>query len=194
MKLTRLVSAAAIIVCGALMAQPEAFAGAAAIGSCGKTLSKPGSYVLSGNLTFKKKSQESCIAVSAAFVTIDLRGFTIDCAATGNDGIEALFTSPGLHGLVVRNGTITNCFNGIDASVEKDVLIDHLTAIGNNSSGVAVDAGSTVRDSVFTGNTDDGIYAICPSNIINNTATADTPSDIATEGAGCNLDNNATSP
>jgi hypothetical protein len=191
MKLRQLVSAAAIIVCGALMAQPEALAGPAAIGSCGKTLSKSGSYVLSRNLTVKKTGQ-SCISVSADFVTIDMQGFTIDCAAIGNDGVEAL--GSGLHGLVVRNGMITNCFNGIDSSVEHDVLIDHLIAIGNSSNGVDLAAGSTVRDSLFSGNTQNGIEAICPSNIINNTATADTPSDIATEGAGCNLDNNATSP
>ena len=114
MKPGQLVSAAAIIVCGALMTQPEAFAGPAKIGSCGKTLSKSGSYVLSGNLTVKKSGQ-NCITVSANFVTIDMQGFTIDCAAIGNDGIRR-FT--GIHGLVVLNGIdpSPNCFNGIDSS------------------------------------------------------------------------------
>ena len=88
---------------------------------------------------------------------------------------------------------ITNCFNGIDAGLEKDVLIDHLIAIGNHSFGVDVGAGSTVRDSVFSGNTNGGINAVCPSNIINNTATADTGPDITADG-GCNRDNNVTGP
>jgi len=185
MKPGQLVSAAAIIVCGALMTQPEAFAGPAKIGSCGKTLSKSGSYVLSANLTVKKSGQ-NCITVSANFVTIDMQGFTIDCATIGNDGIDA----SGIHGLVVLNGMITTCFNGIDASGENDVLIDHLIAIGNSSYGVDVGAGSTVRDSVFSDNTTSGINAVCPSNIINNTAT----DNIMTNGAGCNRDNNVPGP
>jgi len=191
MKPGQLVFAAAIIVCSALLAQAEALAGPAKIGSCGKTLSKSGSYVLSNNLT-SKKSNQSCISVTTNFVTIDLQGFTIDCASIGHDGIEACCGN--LHGFVVRNGMITNCDNGIDASDEKDALIDHLIAIGNAGHGVSVGAGSTVRDSVFSGNTLAGIEAICPSNIINNSATADTGPDIMQDGAGCNLDNNVTGP
>ena len=70
MNLRRLVSAAAIIVCSVLVAQAAAFAGPTAIGSCGKTLSKSGSYALSGNLTAKKMGEQACIDVSANFVTI----------------------------------------------------------------------------------------------------------------------------
>ncbi len=190
MKLGQLVSAAAIIVGGALIAQPDAFAGPTAIGSCGKTLSKSGSYVLSSNLTSKKANQ-SCIKVTTNFVTIDLQGFTIDCASIGHDGIEVCCGS--FHGLAVSNGMITNCFNGIDAGEETDALIDHLIAIGNSAHGVVVGAGSTVRDSVFSSNLGGGIDATCPSNIINNTATADSGSDIMA-GAGCNRDNNVPGP
>lgn len=181
---------AAMLNCAAVMGASPAFAGPAAIGSCGKVITAPGSFVVTRNLTVKTGGQ-NCITVASSFVTIDLQGFTIDCAGKGGDGVNA--PGSGHVALTVRNGKITGCFNGIDASVVPQTTVDGVTATKNSSYGMWVASGSLVKNCVTSGNTNGGIRADCPSNVIENTSVGNTGLDIDA-GASCNVSDNAIDP
>src|SRR5690348_11736797 len=84
------------------------------------TLSKPGHYKLSGNLS--APAQQNAIEVTTADVTIDLNGFTISSATPSQaaSGIVAL-VGGGL--LRVMNGTITGFSgSGVDKSPGRAVI------------------------------------------------------------------------
>lgn len=179
--------AAAVMILALSLSVPRAEAGPAAIGNCGKVVAKSGSYVLASNLSVRKQGQD-CITVTTSFVTIDLQGFAIDCANVGNDGINV--TGRGLKGITVRNGTIINCLNGVDASGVTGALVEGIVAIDNTDDGIEVGAGSTVRDNVANGNGVNGISATCPSNVIDNTAINNTSGGLKL-GSTCNAANNA---
>jgi hypothetical protein len=153
--------------------------------ACG-TIDAPGSYIVTNNLVGPDTGD--CLLVTSSFVTIDLGGFQIACQPNALNGINA----PGFRvkGLVVRNGMITGCFNGIDASVAPDSIIERIVALDNDSFGIAVAASSTVKGNVASGNQNGGIFVICPSNIIENTSTGNGGPNLSTEGVGCNIVNN----
>src|SRR6266851_2794849 len=147
-----------------------ASAGPAAIGACGTTISKSGSYVLKKNLAVKKGGGD-CITISASNVTIDLGGYNINCNGVANaNGIKSSGTQTGI---TIRNGFVANCVNGVDTytSGATGALIDEVLALNNSNTGIAVNEKSTVIHSIANGNTSfAGIFALCPSNILYNTA------------------------
>lgn len=76
------------------------------IGSLPYTITQPGSYYLTGNLTLSSAGVAG-ISVQAKDVTIDLNGFTISCTSAANQSaIDASGASGSTAGLVVKNGTI----------------------------------------------------------------------------------------
>jgi hypothetical protein len=115
------------------------------ISACG-TISSPGSYVLTGNLS----SSGDCLRVRSDDVTIDFDGFVMTGDGTG-DGISVDGTR-----FTVRNGTIRKF--GIGIGLLSYSLLD---VPGNviermriaDMAGWGIGGGSAVvRDSVFTGN------------------------------------------
>src|SRR4051794_31880216 len=64
------------------------------------TLSQPGSYVLTGNLT----TPGTAILIAAANVTLDLNGFRVTCTSTGTAAV-AVSTSASYP--VIRSGSIS---------------------------------------------------------------------------------------
>ena len=105
------------------------------------TISTPGSYYLTGNLT----SAGNGIVVTCDNATIDLMGFTL----TGPDsdmGIYAQGGSGGIRGLVVRNGRIVGFNTGLYLqAVERSVFAD-LGVEDNNGNGVFLQAQSAPCD------------------------------------------------
>ena len=75
---------AVMLNCAALMGGSPCFAGPQAIGSCGKVITAPGSFIVTKDLTVENSAQP-CITVASSFVTIDLGGFTINCAGHAVD-------------------------------------------------------------------------------------------------------------
>jgi Periplasmic copper-binding protein (NosD) len=142
--IARIYLAAALTIIGTFAAEAQA-AGPTDIHACG-TITAPGSYVLTRNLT----TTGNCLRVSANNVTIDFDGFVITGDGTG-DGVAVDATS-----VTLRNGTITKFIAGIALTsfslldvtgnvVERMRVSDNLAfGIGGGS--------AVVRDSVFTGN------------------------------------------
>ncbi|MEL7472148.1 MAG: hypothetical protein AAGK04_02440 [Planctomycetota bacterium] len=111
-----------------------------AIESLPFTITQPGSYYLTGDLS----SAGNGIIVNASDVTIDLMGFTI----TGSDptqfsGIEQVFPF-GNKNLTVRNGTVRNFDDGVVAFTGSfegyGITFENLRVIDVTSRGIAAGA------------------------------------------------------
>ena len=145
------------------------------ISSLPYTISQPGSYYLTTNLT--GASGSTGIVVAADSVVIDLNGFTL----AGSGGFSGVGISGGGAGLTVRNGTVRNWGGGgIDVSAayegrfEKLRVSNGIGAIGlrvgnlclvrdctarQNSVGIIVGRRSTVSDCVAESNNNGNIVA-----------------------------------
>lgn len=113
-----------------------------------RTIHKPGSYVVTRNLT--ADTNESCLIIEANNVTLDLGGFTLMGAFDfiGDELIESGgVTDNGLEfqHIVVRNGTSTGFLYGIDLAASSTVVVEDIGAIQNAGEGIRVGSGSTVR-------------------------------------------------
>jgi hypothetical protein len=182
------------------------------------TISLPGSYRLSGNLTVPN-ANTTAISITASHVTIDLNGFSIigptvcigapvtSCSPTGTgEGVSAAI---GIKHITVSNGLIFGMggigihISGGAANIEKmhiesngqaGIFIVSSIVSGNlvNSNG---NEGIVANLSTVTGNNSfdnhsTGISAICPSVIFGNTAYNNGVANIA-GGAGCATSTNA---
>jgi parallel beta-helix repeat protein len=105
------------------------------------TITSPGSYYLTGNLT---NGSSTAITIEANNVTIDLNGFTLSGkGSSSGDGIEG---GSQYQQLIVRNGTIQGCFNGVDASVMNGGTFEKVAFISNRSYGLTVASRFLVKD------------------------------------------------
>ncbi|MCH8512387.1 MAG: right-handed parallel beta-helix repeat-containing protein [Kiritimatiellae bacterium] len=123
------------------------------------TITEPGSYYLTGNLTIE--TGESAITITADNVTLDLMGFTLQgTEAAGQRGVDIAL---GKQNVTVRNGTIRNMGEeGISANWAESCLYEHLSidengAEGEFSDGLSGGAGAIVRFVTATGNDNRGI-------------------------------------
>jgi hypothetical protein len=70
----------------------------------GLTLSAPGSYYLTGNVTV---ASGDAITIAASNITLDLNGFTISTTASASTG-TAILVSPSRQNITIRNGHISS--------------------------------------------------------------------------------------
>jgi len=148
------------------------------------TISRPGSYFLTGNLTVGKKGS---IDVKADNVTLDLNGFSIIGDGSKVNGISL----DGTHNVTVQNGTIrgfgaagifatsgdghrmlqiraiNNGSGGIFVFAS-GTLISECMAWGNSSVGIATGSNSIIRSSIARNNQGNGISAETGSAVIGN--------------------------
>jgi parallel beta-helix repeat protein len=101
------------------------------------TISRPGSYRLSGNLNVP--ADAAGIVIFASGVTIDFNGFQMIGSGVGT-GISALQAR---RAIVVRNGSVTNFEKGIDIKGMGNDVRD-MTAFGNSAIGLEIGPGATV--------------------------------------------------
>jgi hypothetical protein len=121
------------------------------ITECG-TIVRPGSYVLTKNLT----AAGDCLVVNADFVSIDLAGFLITGDGTGA-GIRADPVGPeSAQGIAVRNGTIAGFEFGV-AMIAIGSIVEGVRAVGNSSTGIFTSG--IVRNNTAVGNRIHGIIA-----------------------------------
>ena len=120
---------AAVLAFGLTALASEVAAAPRAIIAC-TTITLPGSYQLSKNL----HAVGNCLVVGVNFVTIDLGGFTIFGNGSGM-GIMAVGVR---RGIVIRNGLITNFFDGIDLASSREIVVENLRAIANVGSGIRI--------------------------------------------------------
>jgi len=122
------------------------------------SITKPGTYLLrTATHTCAASTQ---ISIVRSNVTIDLGGRVLD--GDGPNCSAGITVNPGLHNVVIRNGTIEHCIEGVyDAS---SATIEHLVLMENGG----------------------GVYSIASPRVIGNTVTrctaAGTPVGITTAG------------
>jgi hypothetical protein len=113
----------------------------AVISEC-TTIGKPGSYVLTRNLT----AAGDCVVIAADFVTLDLAGWVI----TG-DGSTGRGVTGGGRGITVRNGTVTGF--SLAVMLGAGAVVEKVRAIDNGGDGAGIATGSS---SMISGNTVSG--------------------------------------
>jgi hypothetical protein len=114
------------------------------------TISKPGSYTLTRNLT----AVGDCLVVAADFVTLDLGGWVITGDGSTGGGVTDQGNSR--RGIAVRNGTVTGFSFGVGLGETSGAVVEKVRAIDNSDVCISVGPGSTV-----SGNTArDGIFCI----------------------------------
>jgi|SRR5208283_2541869 len=126
------------------------------ISSAPFTISAPGSYYLTTNLTV---SSGNGITISSGNVTLDLNGFVLQGVSGSGSGI---LVSSTYTNIAVRNGTITGWGGGgmdaFDYGHPRNLVLERLTVSANGSYGIETEAGSVVRDCCSMSNHVDGIY------------------------------------
>jgi hypothetical protein len=128
------------------------------------TISQPGSYFLTENLTDPTASTNG-IDITASHVVLDLNGFTLAATAGGFNGVSAANT---LTVVTVRNGTVTG-WNGsvgsggivLGSSIN---TVEDVTA-DSNGAGIIVASGSTVRRVDAEANSSTGIEIVDPTTL-----------------------------
>ncbi len=148
-----------------------------AITSLPITISTPGSYYLTGDLT--GISGQTGITITASFVTLDLNGFSLIGVPGSFDGIRN--NGAGLRQIVIRNGTVRNWGgSGIFVDTVTEVHAEDLRLHGNGGSGLLVGRRSVVRNTTSTGNGLHGIYTVDGTTIVGCTAGNNTASGFVT--------------
>ncbi len=128
-----------------------------AISSLPYTITQPGSYYVSKDLT----SVGDGITIAADNVTLNLMGFTL----TGTTFTSGILGQSVQKNIVIKNGYLRNwgehgiCLNGVIGVVLKD-----LSSTDNGNDGFAVGANTLVTDCVASGNGDDGFSSDGGSN------------------------------
>ena len=121
-----------------------------------QTISQPGSYELANNLPpIGVAPPGTCLVITASFVSIDLAGFTI--SGPSARGIRA---QGQLHGISVRNGSISNLGNGVDLSSADGSIVEGLRVhiIGLRRP-VGISANGIIKNNTVTGSRGNGIPA-----------------------------------
>lgn len=122
------------------------------------TISTPGSYYLTGNLT--GVSGQPGITIASNDVSLDLGGFTLLGAVGSADGVRV---SSGVFrkGIIVRNGTAHGWGgSGFQLQFAEGSAFDTLTAESNGQWGFVVNSGSTLSHCAAAYNGSSGINAI----------------------------------
>jgi hypothetical protein len=151
------------------------------------TIQKAGSYYVTTNLTGGPASHG--ISIEASNVSLDLNGCTITGLTNSLNGIHV---GTSRANIVVRNGTVRNWVQGVDARQASHGAFESLRLMENTGNGLAagavsmisscvaasnrsigfwIDQGSTIKDSASTGNMQHGISAESSTSISGCTAS-----------------------
>lgn len=99
------------------------------------TISLPGSYVLTGNIT----AAGTCILINSSDVTLDLNGFTLTCTNTTSKVLAIATTRSRI---TVRNGRIVGGVEGFSvnttASIVTDLLLEDLAIYNPKEAGIGL--------------------------------------------------------
>ena len=106
--------------------------------------------------------------MTVGLVTIDLAGFVIDGSNSPGTGIIAptVFTE----GTAVRNGTITGFEDGLDLTLVRSAIVEHVRAVDNNDMGIRAGLTCILTGNIVESNGNAGIRVGNGCVITNNTA------------------------
>jgi hypothetical protein len=128
------------LVCALLLASTISLFARTPISSIPFTISQPGSYYVTRNMTMS--GANNGITIQTDNVTLDLGGFTLDGAGTGLNGVT---TDTNHHGIQVRNGNAQNWTQrGFDLQHSFSTILEDLQA-RNNAIGIFVSNGAVSR-------------------------------------------------
>ena len=154
MKRTLVVVAAAagfgVLALSAGVAHSVAVPGGTAITIC-QTITQPGAYFLAKNLTAGLTGH--CLVIAADHVTIDFNGYRIK----GNGSGDCVRDSGSREGIVLKNGTVTGCFEGINLGNTDACKIEEMRVLENNSTGIHVADRCLIKNNVVADNDGTGI-------------------------------------
>jgi parallel beta-helix repeat protein len=121
-------------------------------GSFPITISVPGSYFLTENITGAAGADG--IVITADGVTLDLNGFVLSGASTGADGID----SGGANHVTIKNGVIRNWTGaGIRGGSITNGRYEHVQLSSNSGGGIIAGKDSVVSDCQATDNGGNGV-------------------------------------
>jgi hypothetical protein len=155
------------------------------------TLSRPGSYRLTGNLATSSRNI-SAIVVTADDVAVDLNGFTIACTLS-TTGIIPVACQPGLGqggqgvGFDMESRGRTSVKNGVVRGMGDDgiALGSHSTvqgvkSVANGGDGVSIGQNGRIDQCIASNNGGRGIRADFSGSVTNNIANENTLEGIGT--------------
>jgi hypothetical protein len=139
---------------GLVRAQDSREEGPREIEKC-QTIDKPGSYKLVNNITLPGGASV-CLTITTEEVTIDVAGFTIigpDSSSTRTQAIRTMPpTSAELHGIAIRNGSISGFSAGVDLSGADGSIVERLRVSGVAAvTGVGINGVGILKDSTVVG-------------------------------------------
>ncbi len=157
------------------------------------TISEPGSYVLTSNLTGTPGNDG--IIIDSNGVTLDLNGFALVGGAGTGNGIRVEGSSQSSHtAITIRNGAVTDwAGSGIDATFANGGHFENLSLRSNGVDGMFVGQGNTVVHCESTANGHHGFIAALGSVFVGCTAKQNGSIGIRAESAtvaDCTLDQN----
>ena len=136
-----------------------------------------------------------CLVIAADFVTLDLGGFTLFGPGNGVYSVGVISGNNAYRGATLRSGEVTNFFFGIylGSAIGKGggYVVEHITAIGNSSTGIEVYTdGARVVGNVAINNGAEGFLILCPSVVAQNMAVSNSSGQILEYGSCTNSENN----
>jgi parallel beta-helix repeat protein len=155
--LGRAIASALVLVAGAAMAKPPV-----PISECGTVVTEAGKYRVTQDLNCGPDQQG--IEVLASDVTVDLRGHTINCDASGEFLVGAVLVGDYfdptfvLENVTVKNGTVSGCDDAVIYFFTRGGKITGITATGNPDSGITLLATSGLV--VKHNNSSDNLWGI----------------------------------
>lgn len=114
------------------------------------TISRPGSYKLTGNLSVPSGSDG--IVIQTSNVSLNLNGFVITCAGGQGTGLVSDGDTP-FTNLTVRNGNISGCWSGLNFNTAAYATVEGLTISNYGVVGMQIQNG-VIRKSSTTGGSD----------------------------------------
>ena len=139
------------------------------ISSIPVTITAPGSYYLTGNLT--SPTDQPAITINSSNVTVDLMGFSLGFSATGlgSGSATGIFAPSSTQNVTVRNGFVDAWLNGVVLE-GRGARVEQLMVRGNAVSGISVGASGIVVDCIATANGGVGIRTSAQGLIHRSTA------------------------
>lgn len=125
-----------------------------AAGAISHTLSSPGSYYLTGNLS--QNGTASAITITAANVTLDLNGYSIIGSNTGSS-VPGITMSIAAIGGTVSNGTVKG-WSGPGISTAASCVIESIKSLGNATTGILTGDDCRIKHCSVSANTSYGVF------------------------------------
>lgn len=151
------------------------------------TLSTPGSYYLTDNLT---STGSYGILISAPDVTVDLKGYTITGTNAANS--NGVWISSAAHNAIVKNGTIKEFEDGVDALSGNFFVTIKNVSVRNTTWGIKLDSMSALVENCTSA---ENMFGIAAANgtILNNLVLNNTSTGIYAGGNGARIIGNKVS-